>query len=102
MFSALASSASESRTGGVVLSSVLLAVPALLVAHAGAGAILLVASLVLGTALLEGRTRAAPGLREVTRLAPVGARVRVTSAHVRARWEVVERDGRRSLSMRWS
>lgn len=84
------------RSGFV--SAALLAVP-LVVAHPGAAALLLAASLVGAVVFLEGRSRTVP--REVPRHAPGLAVVRVPSARVSARWELVERDGRRSLELRW-
>ncbi|HET9299588.1 MAG TPA: hypothetical protein VFO11_06555 [Candidatus Polarisedimenticolaceae bacterium] len=104
--SILLSRASEPRTGGIALSSALLAVPALVAGHPGAGVVLLAFSLIAGAAFLEWRTRAAPPSRELPRLGvalvPVPSRSRPAHAAPRARWELVERDGRRSLSMRWS
>ena len=95
------SNASEARTRGVTLSSVLLAVPALIVAEAGPGAVLAAASLVVALALLELRPRAPRRSMEMVRLAPAPVRTRPPPAHPRARWELVERDGRRTLVMRW-
>ena len=96
----------EPRTGGVALSSALLAVPALIAGHPRAGALLLAISAITAAVLLERRAHAVPRAREASRLslvssAPVRER---RPAHVgpQARWEVVERDGQRSLSMRWS
>ena len=80
------------------LSAALLAVP-LVVAHPGAAAVLLGASLLGAVVVLEGRSRTVP--REAPRHAPDLALVRVHSARVSARWELVERDGRQSLELRW-
>lgn len=96
------SSASEARTRGVTLSSVLLAVPALIVAEAGPGPVLAAACLVAALALLELRPRAPRRSVEMVRLAPAPVRARPPAAHPRASWElVVEHDGRRTLVMRW-
>lgn len=80
------------------VSAALLAVP-LVVAHPGAAAVLLAASLAGAIALLEGRSRTVP--REVPRHVPALALVRTRSAQASARWELVERDGRQSLELRW-
>ncbi len=80
------------------VSAALLAVP-LVVARPGAAAVLLAASLVGAVAFLEGRGRTVA--RETPRQAPGLALVRAPSARVSARWELVERDGRRSLELRW-
>jgi len=101
LLSTFRSNASEARTRGVTLSSVLLAVPALIVAEAGRGAVLAAASLVVALALLELRPRAPRRSMEMARLAPAPVRTRPPAAHPRARWELVERDGRRTLVMRW-
>ena len=95
---------SEPRTGGVALCSALLALPALVAGHPGAGLVLLAVSVVTAAVFLERRTRSAAREREVPRLVPVPAPIQIRRTHVapRARWELVERDGRRSLSMRWS
>jgi len=100
LLSTFRSNASEARTRGVTLS-VLLAVPALIVAEAGRGAVLAAASLVVALALLELRPRAPRRSMEMARLAPAPVRTRPPAAHPRARWELVERDGRRTLVMRW-
>lgn len=103
--STIVSTASEARHGGVALSSLLLAAPVLLVARAGAGAILFAVSFVAVAAVLEGRTRVGARRRELTGsgLSLVAAPPRSRAAPVvpRATWELVERDGQRSLSMRW-
>jgi hypothetical protein len=103
---AIFSRLSEPRTGGLALSSALLAVPALIAGHPRAGALLLAVAAVTAVVLLERRAHAVPQTRETSRLSlvsssPVHER---RPAHVgpQARWEVVERDGQRSLSMRWS
>ena len=97
---------SESRTGGIAVSSAVLAVPALVAGHAGAGVALLAASVVAAAVFLERRAHApvrvrARGARPLS-LVPSPVASRRTVAGPQARWEVVERDGRRSLSMRWS
>ncbi|HVP59145.1 MAG TPA: hypothetical protein VMT11_01145 [Myxococcaceae bacterium] len=106
LFSALVSNASDVRTGGVAVASALLATPALLVARAGPGAILLAVSFVAVAAVLEGRARAASRSREAPRVGlsvvSASSRSRRAAGAPRARWELVERDGQRSLSMRWS
>jgi len=101
LLSAFRSNASEARTRGVTLSSVLLVVPALIVAEAGPGAVLAAASLVVALALLELRPRARRRSMEMVRLAQAPVRTRPPAAHPRASWELVERDGRRTLVMRW-
>jgi len=85
---------SESRAGGIALSTALLAIPALVAGQARAGVILLAASAIAAAVFVERRTHA-PTLS----LVPSARPARTTP---RARWEVVERDGQRSLSMRWS
>ena len=98
--------ASESRAGGIALSSVLLALPALVAGQARAGVILLAASVVATAVFLERRTHASTRTGELTvrpvSLVPSPSRSRPARARPRARWEVVERDGQRSLSIRWS
>jgi hypothetical protein len=98
--------ASERRTGGIALSSALLAVPALAAGHARAGVILIAASVVAAAVFLERRSQAGASARALpTRaltLVPPSSRSRPARAAPQARWEVVERDGQRSLSMRWS
>ncbi len=103
---AIFSRLSETRTGGVALSSALLAVPALIAGHPGSGALLLAVSAITAAVLLERRAHAVPHAREVSRLSlvsspPIRER-RPSQVGPQARWEVVERDGQRSLSMRWS
>jgi hypothetical protein len=103
---AIFSRLSEPRTGGVALSSALLAVPALIAGHPRAGALLLAVSAITAAVFLERRAHAAPHAREVSRLSlvsspPIRER-RPSQVGPQARWEVVERDGQRSLSMRWS
>lgn len=102
----LLSRLSESRTGGIALSSAVLAVPALVAGHSRAGVALLAASVVAAAVFLERRAHASLRDRELTArplsLVPSPAVSRRTVAGPQARWEVVERDGRRSLSMRWS
>ena len=96
---------SESRAGGIALSIALLAVPALVAGHARAAVILLAASVVARAVFLERRTQASTRARELPArpltLVPSSSR-RPEHTGPRARWEVVERDGQRSLSMRWS
>ena len=103
---AIFSRLSEPRTGGVALSSALLAVPALIAGHQRAGALLLAVSAITAVVLLERRAHGVPHAREAARLSLVSSSPAPERrpAHVgpRARWEVVERDGQRSLSMRWS
>lgn len=98
--SAFESSAVASRSRGIALSSALLAVP-LLVAHPGAATLLLAASVVGAAAFLERRPSTVSPVRAVPRQAPGLALVRAPSARACARWELVERDGRRFLVMRW-
>lgn len=97
---------SESRAGGLALSAALLAVPALVAGHARAGVVLLAASVVAAAVFVERRTHAASRARELTSrsLSLVPSPSRSTKPHpaLHARWEMVERDGQRSLSMRWS
>jgi hypothetical protein len=97
---------SESRIRGVALSSALLAVPVLVAGHSRAGAILLAASVVAAAVFLERRAQAPARVSEPTarplRLVPSPSGSHRTVAGPRARWELVERDGQRSLSMRWS
>jgi hypothetical protein len=100
--SAVVSSFPDVRRGGIALSSVLLAAPILLVARPGAGVLLLAASFVGAVALLEGRrARTASQRREVTSPVSGLSRPLARSGQVCARWELVERDGQRSLVMRW-
>ena len=97
--------ASEPRGGGIALSSALLAVPALGAFHPMSA--ILLAAVVVGTAVFVER-RAQLALRSLERsssrltLLPRPARSRPPQVAPQARWEIVERDGRRSLSMRWS
>ena len=94
---------SESRVGGFALSTALLAIPALVAGQAHAGAILLAASAIAAAVFVERRSHAPSRSRELPArtlsLVPSASPARTTP---RARWEVVERDGQRSLSMRWS
>ncbi len=105
LLSAILSNASDARRGGVALSSALLAGPVLVIAQPGTGAILLAVSVVAVAAVLEGRARGAARRREGTRLGltvvSMPSRRPPPQGGPRARWEVVERDGQRSLSMRW-
>ena len=93
----------ESRAGGIALSTALLAFPALVAGHARAGIVLLAASVVAAAVFVERRTQAPTRSRELPArnlsLVPSARPARTTP---KARWEVVERDGQRSLSMRWS
>jgi hypothetical protein len=102
----LLSRPSASRIGGIALSSALLAVPVLVAGHARAGVMLVAASVVAAAVLLERRTHAPARVRELTArplsLVPPPSASPRTFAGPRARWELVERDGQRSLSMRWS
>ena len=99
------SHASEPRGRGIALSSALLAVPALAAFHPS-GAILLAAAVVATAIFVERRAHVAPRHLELhgrgLTLVPRPARTRPAHAAPQARWELVERDGRRSLSMRWS
>jgi hypothetical protein len=99
------SSSSQPRAGGIALSSALLAVPAVAAFHLPGG--ILLAAAVLATALVfERRAQVAQRSLEPSRrgLTLVRRPARTHPAHVppRAHWEIVERDGRRSLSMHWS
>jgi hypothetical protein len=102
----LLSRPSASRIGAIALSSALLAVPVLVAGHARAGVTLVAASVVAAAVLLERRTHAPARVRELTAaplsLVPSPSGSPRTFAGPRARWELVERDGQRSLSMRWS
>jgi hypothetical protein len=98
---------SESRAGGLALSAALLALPALVAGHARAGAILLAAAVVAAAVFVERRTtQASSRARELPArplsLVPPLSRSPTAHATPQARWEMVERDGQRSLSMRWS
>ena len=94
---------SESRAGGIALSTALLAIPALVGGQARAGAILLAASAIAAAVFVERRTHAPARARELpARTLSVVPSARPARTTPRARWEVVERDGQRSLSMRWS
>ena len=100
--SAVVSSVPDVRPGGIALSSVLLAAPVLLIARPGAGVLLLAASFVGAVALLEGRrARSTSHRREATTPVSGLSRPLARSGRVYARWELVERDGQRSLVMRW-
>ena len=95
---------SESRAGGIALSTALLALPALVAGNARAGGVLLAISVVATAVFLERRTQAS-AVRDLS-ARPLGlvwsAPTRsADNAVPRARWELVERDGQRSLSMRW-
>jgi hypothetical protein len=96
---------SESRAGGFALSTALLALPALVAGNARAGGVLLALSVVATAVFLERRTQRSVHAREVPRtlsLVPSAPARRAGHPTPCARWELVERDGRRSLSMRWS
>jgi hypothetical protein len=98
LLSALVSIVSDPRIRGVVLGSVVLVAPAVIAAGASAGSILLALFAITAAVFLERRPRATRRISQVTRLAPVPARLR---AGPQARWELVEREGRSSLVMRW-
>ena len=97
---------SESRVGGIALSTALLALPALVAGHARAGAILLAVSAVAAAVFVERRAHAPTRARQLPArplslvTPPAGTRRVHTGPQLR--WEMVERDGQRSLSMRWS
>ena len=101
----LVSNSSGRRTGGVAIASAVLAAPVLFVSQAGSGVFLFAAAVVAVAAAYEGRMRVAGRTRDVPRLTvvppPAVFRPRSTGSQLRARWELVERDGQRSLSMRW-
>ena len=100
--STVVSTVPDVRRGGIALSSVLLAAPILIVARPGAGILLLAASFVGAVALLEGRrARTAPPRLVVTSPVSGISRPLARSGQACARWELVERDGQRSLVMRW-
>ena len=100
------SHATEPRARGIALSSALLAAPVLLAGYPRAGAVLLAAAAVAAAVFVERRAQVAPrslerssrGLTLVS-LPPPSRRAHPAP---QARWEIVERDGKRSLSMRWS
>jgi len=96
--------ASEHRTGGIALSSALLAVPALVAGHPRAGVILVAAS-VVAAVFFERRSHSGASSRTLPTRAltvvPPLSRSRPAHAAPQARWEIVEHDGKRSLSMRW-
>jgi hypothetical protein len=95
---------SEPRAGGIALSSALLAVPVVAAFHLPGG-ILLAAAVLATTLVVERRAYVAQRSIERSRRGLTLARrpARTHPAHVapHAHWEIVERDGRRSLSMRW-
>jgi len=97
---------SESRAGGLALSTALLAIPALVAGNARAGGVLLALSVVATAVFLERRTQASAVSRELAArpltVASSAPARRGGQLAPRARWEMVERDGQRSLSMRWS
>ena len=105
LFSSLVSSLPGRRTGGVAIASAILAAPVLFVTQARSSVFLLAAAVVAAAAVYEGRTRVAARTHNVPRLTvvppPAVSRSRSPRPELRARWEVVERDGQRSLSMRW-
>lgn len=88
------------RNHAVALASALLAVP-LLIAHPAVATLLLSASFIGVAVLLERWPVAGTVAREVGRQSPAPALVRPRSPRACSRWELVERDGRRSLEMRW-
>jgi len=106
LLSAFLPNVARARTGGVAISSALLAAPAVIVARAGTGALVAAGLFVAAAVLLETRIRPAtraPVRRPVALAAVPGiSRGDPVLSGPRARWEVVERDGQRSLSMRWS
>jgi len=97
---------SESRAGGFALSTALLALPALIAGNARAGGVLVALSVVATAVFLERRTHAPARAREISArsvsLVSSAPARRSDNPGPRARWELVERDGQRSLSMRWS
>ena len=95
--------AAEPRGGGIALSSALMAVPAVAAFHLPGG-MLLAAAVVATTVFLEQRAHLADRRLELSRRgrpAPRTARSRPPHLPPQARWELVERDGRSSLTMRW-
>jgi hypothetical protein len=89
----------EPRTHGVLLASVLLALPGVIAARGSAGSLILAFSAITAALLIERRPRAALRISEVTRPAmPTAIQLR---SGPRARWELVERDGHASLEMHW-
>src|SRR5678816_3982500 len=84
----------------VALSPAPLGVPALVAGHPAAGALLLAVSFVAAVVLLERRAHAVPPTREIPRSGPVlvlvPSRARPSHPPPQARWELVERDGRRA------
>ena len=89
----------EPRTHGVLLASVLLALPGVIVSRGSAGSLVLAFCAMAAAVLVERRPRAALRFPEVSRPA-VPPLVQLRSGP-RARWELVERDGRSSLEMHW-
>ena len=89
----------EPRTHGVLLASVLLALPGVIAARGSAGSLILAFSAITAAMLIERRPRAALRISEVTRPA-VTPSVQLRSGPC-ARWELVERDGRSSLEVHW-
>ena len=89
----------EPRTHGVLLASVLLALPGVIAARGSAGSLILAFSAITAALLIERRPRAALRISEVTRPAmPTAVQLRSGPC---ARWELVERDGRSSLEVHW-
>src|SRR5215831_19501541 len=81
----------EPRTHGVLLASVLLALPGVIAARGSAGSLILAFSAITAAMLIERRPRAAVRISEVTRPAmPTAVQLR---SGPRVRWELVERDG---------
>jgi len=99
--SAFISLAPEHAGRGVTLSSMLLAAPVFLVGRPGAGVLLFAASFVTAVALLERRASATPPLRDVSYDPASPSRPLVRTGQAQGRWELAERDGSRSLVMRW-
>jgi len=105
LLSSLVSNPSGRRTSGIAIASAVLAAPVLLVTHAGSAVFVLAASVVAAAAVYEGAARVSGRTHNGPRLTvvspPAAFRARPTGPQLRVRWEVVERDGQRSLSMRW-
>ncbi len=87
-------------SSGAALGSALLALPALVAGHAGLTATFLAAMMIAGLAVLERSRQPVAPTRRPTPSVPALRLVR-GGAPVRARWEVVDRDGRRALVMHW-
>ena len=96
---AVAQPSGETHSHGLVLASIVLALPGVIAARASAGSLLIAVSALVAAAFLERRPRASLRIAEVSR-ATVSTPVLVRSGP-RARWELVERNGRSSLEMHW-